>query len=168
MMPFWLINLVLFQISWLAAAFFTQYAAIIILGLICLNFRLSPSPKSDAKLILLLVIGISLDSLHFYMGTFSAKGAFFPLWLIMLWVMFSISFNHSLNWFTKQSYWLLALCGGIGGSLSYWGGIKTGALSSHLSVNVTLIILALSWSLVFPLLIMVYKMILSSDFRFLR
>lgn len=154
---FWLINLVLFQASWLAAAFFTPYAAPIIFAFICLNFYLSPSPKADARLLILIVIGFCLDSLHFYLGTFKANGHFFPLWLLLLWGMFSISFNHSFAWFTKQAYWLLAIIGAIGGSLSYWGGIKTGALTSDLSASETLTSLAITWSITFPLLVMTYR-----------
>ncbi|KZM39939.1 hypothetical protein OA92_17855 [Marinomonas sp. SBI22] len=166
---FWLINLGLFQASWLVAAFFTQYAAPIIFAFICLNFYLSPSTKADFKLLALIGVGICIDSLHFYLGTFKADTRFFPIWLIMLWAMFSISFNHSFNWFTKQTYWLLALVGAVGGTLSYWGGIKAGALSnSDLSTSTSLIYLALSWAIVFPLLVKVYRQLVPSDFYQVR
>ena len=166
---FWLINLGLFQASWLVAAFLTEYAAPIIFAFICLNFYLSPSPKTDIKLLALIGVGVCVDSLHFYIGTFKADASFFPIWLIMLWAMFSISFNHSFIWFTKQTYWILALVGAVGGTLSYWGGIKAGALSnSHLSTSTSLIYLALSWAIVFPLLVKVYRQLIPSDFYQVR
>ncbi len=161
MKQFWLINLGLFQACWLSAAFFTQYAALIIAALLILHFYLSPSPKLDAKLMLLAFIGISADSLHIYLGIFSAKGAFFPLWLALLWIMFSISLNHSLRWFTQATYGLLALAGSLGGTLSYWGGIQTGALFTEQTSGLVITVLALSWGLLFPLLIIGYRFLFS-------
>lgn len=168
MKKFWLINLALFQASWFSAALLTHYATVIIAGLVIVHFLLSPSPRSDCKLLLLVIIGMSADSLHLWLGTFSVNDTLFPIWLMLLWAMFSMSFNHSLIWFTKQPYWLLAVFGASGGSLSYWGGIQTGAFSTNLSPTITIGILALSWSLLFPFLIIGYRYLISPNVQSLR
>lgn len=157
MKRFWIINLILFQASWVAAAFYTSYAAIIMTLFMLAHFALSPSRLADLKLLLLVVPGVAVDTLHMQAGTFSAGGSLFPVWLILLWCMFLMSLNHSLRWLTdKRLYWA-ALFGGIGGASSYLGGIKTGALTTAMPLELTAVILACSWALLFPFLILGYR-----------
>lgn len=163
MKTFWIINLILFQLSWFSAAFFTQYAALIISALILLHFYLSPTPKLDIKVSLLALMGIFIDTLHLNLGTFSSEHAFFPFWLALLWMIFCISLNHSLSWCAKQPYWLLVLFGSIGGSLSYWAGIQAGALSTLQTPSHTLVVLALSWAILFPSLVQAHHYLTTRD-----
>lgn len=159
---FWLTNLLMFQISWFSAAFLTAYASLIIALLLLVHFALTPTPREDSKLMLLAIVGMAIDTLHLLIGTFAAEQSFFPLWLILLWVMFCISFNHSLAWFTQRSYGLLAVVGAIGGTLSYWGGIQSGALTTAQPTSFVISILLLTWALLFPSLVIGHQFLLSS------
>ncbi|MBW3696901.1 DUF2878 domain-containing protein [Vibrio sp. T187] len=152
MKAFWLINLVLFQASWFCAAFATEYASLVIACLLVLHFYLSPSRSEDLKIMPLALIGIVVDQTHLLFGTFSADSGAFPLWLVLLWLMFVVSFNHSLSWFYEKHLIVLIGFGGVGGTLSYLGGIKAGALGSALPTSQLVISLALSWAILFPVL----------------
>ncbi len=156
---FWIINLILFQASWLAAAFYTDYAEIIITIFISMHFALSHSRYADLKLLILVIPGIIVDALHFYTGTFTTDDNSFPVWLALLWFMFLVSFNHSLHWITDKKFYWISLLGGLGGASSYIGGIKTGALTTTMSMDLVTVILVCSWSLLFPLLILGYRFI---------
>ena len=135
MKPFWITNFLLFQASWFSAAFFTQHAAWLITGLLLVHFLLSPRKWEDFKLFPLALFGASLDKLHLLIGTFSnavpftAIDTFFPLWLILLWIMFVLTLNHSLSWLTNKPLPIVIGFGACGGTLSYWAGIQAGALS---------------------------------------
>jgi hypothetical protein len=162
MKRFWIINLVLFQATWVSSAFFTEQAVFIAPLLVALHFFLSPTRRDDFRVLLLLPIGLLLDSLMIGLGTFSAhpniaNQTWFPVWLACLWVMFIISFNHSLNWIMKCPKVILFLLGFVGGTSSYWGGIKAGALQSTWPDVWVLSTLAVSWGLVIPLLVVGYS-----------
>lgn len=156
MKGFWIINFGLFQASWFAAAFYTQYASIIIALLILVHYLLSPNRAADLKVLAMLVLGLAVDGLHIKAGTFFAQ-TFFPLWLALLWCIFLMSLNHSLRWITEKPLYWAALFGGIGGCASYIGGIKTGALSTALPLEIAALIIACSWAMIFPLLILGYR-----------
>lgn len=165
MKRFWIINLLLFQASWFSAAFLTEYASAIIALLLLLHFALTPCPRDDSKLIALALIGIGIDTIHLLIGTFAASQSFFPLWLILLWIMFAISFNHSLLWFTRRSYSLLAVVGAIGGPISYWGGIQSGALTTEQTTPFVLSVLILTWALLFPSLVIGQQLIKTATLK---
>ena len=72
MKRFWIINLVLFQSTWVSSAFFTEQAVFIAPLLVALHFLLSPTRRDDLRVLLLLPIGLLLDSLMIGLGAFSA------------------------------------------------------------------------------------------------
>lgn len=157
MKRFWIINLVLFQASWFSAAFLTVNANIILAALLGVHFLLSPSAKKDLAVLPLALIGIAVDIFHFNIGSFSSQLGGFPLWLALLWSLFVISFNHSLSWLVNKPIWLLMAFGAVGGTSSYWAGMQAGALQSGLQDATLIASLALSWGLLFPLLIVSYR-----------
>ena len=155
MRSFWVINLMLFQASWLCAALFTQQAALVMPLLLIAHFVLSPTRRQDLKVLLLVPIGIVVDKCQLELGVFSAGNDFFPLWLVYLWAMFILSLNHSLSWLDNCSLFSLVILGAAGGSSSYWGGIASGALGTQLStLNVVLSLMAV-WALLLPVLVKV-------------
>ncbi len=157
MKRFWIINLILFQASWFSAAFYTTGAAWIIAGLLMLHFLLTPTPRADLKLLPLVLPGICVDALHLLAGTYSAGETLFPIWLILLWSMFVISLNHSLNWLIKSPKVVLVAFGSAGGTASYWAGIQAGALQSTWSTEVVITVLMLAWGILLPLLVIGYR-----------
>ncbi|RJX73682.1 DUF2878 domain-containing protein [Vibrio sinensis] len=159
MKPFWITNLILFQASWFSAAFLTSYATLIITVLLIIHFALSPNAKDDFKVLPLVILGLFVDNLHFSIGTFTTPDPFFPNWLVLLWVMFIISLNYSLHWLINKPLLVLVAFGAIGGTLSYWGGIKTGALEINWTNSSVIFTLAIAWGILFPLLVVSYRYI---------
>lgn len=162
MKQFWIINLVLFQATWVCSAFFTAQAPFVTPLIVAVHFLLSPTRSSDLKILVLLPVGLLLDSLLLHFGVFAvdseiANQSWFPAWLICLWIMFLISFNHSLNWLLKCSKVILFFIGFVAGTGSYWGGIKTGALLTTWPDTSVLAALAISWGFLLPLLVAAYS-----------
>ncbi|MGF1801523.1 DUF2878 domain-containing protein [Vibrio gigantis] len=162
MKRFWIINLVLFQATWVCSAFFTAQASFIAPLIVAMHFFLSPTRNSDLKILCLLPLGLLLDSLMLYFGVFAvdsevANQSWFPVWLICLWIMFLISFNHSLNWLLKCSKVILFAIGFVAGTSSYWGGIKAGALLTTWPDASVIAALAMSWGILLPLLVAAYS-----------
>ena len=73
-----------------------------------------------------------------------------PLWIIVLWMGFAITLNSSLSWLKKKIK-LSIVFGAIGGPLAYLAGEKLEAVT--LMAPVTLIVIAIGWSIITPLLI---------------
>ncbi|MFC1233634.1 DUF2878 domain-containing protein [Vibrio sp. F74] len=154
---FWIINLFLFQASWLCAAFFTEYANQIMPLLLIIHFALSPTRIKDLRLLMLVPIGLIADKFQLELGVFSAGDSFFPIWLLMLWIMFIISLNHSLRWLDNRSIPTLMLIGAIGGASSYWGGIKAGVLVPLLPTSSVVFSLILVWTLLLPVFVILKR-----------
>jgi hypothetical protein len=157
MKRFWIINFLLFQTSWFCAAFYTEHASLMMLALLGLHFCFSPTRLADIKVLLLVGVGLVVDNLHLTLGTFSAQAALFPVWLALLWCVFVISLNHSLQWLINKPLWLIALLGGVGGTSSYMGGVKAGALQSSLPTEWLVAVLFVAWGLLFPMLVLLYR-----------
>lgn len=175
MKPFWITNFLLFQASWFSAAFYTQYAALLIGSLLLVHFLLSPKKWADFKILPLALLGVCLDKFHLFIGTFSnatpftAIDTFFPLWLILLWIMFVLTLNHSLSWLINKPLLIVISFGACGGTLSYWAGIQAGALSHTWSISLLIPTLILSWGILFPVLVFgVRYLSYSSDLKPLR
>lgn len=162
MKQFWIINLVLFQATWVCSAFFTAQAPFITPLIVAVHFLLSPTRSRDLKILCLLPLGLLLDSLMLHFGVFAvdseiANQSWFPVWLVCLWIMFLISFNHSLNWLLKCSKVILFAIGFVAGTSSYWGGIKAGALLTTWPDASVVAALAMSWGILLPLLVAAYS-----------
>ncbi|MEZ9152645.1 DUF2878 domain-containing protein [Vibrio sp. F13] len=162
MKRFWIINLVLFQATWVCSAFFTAQAPFVTPLIVVVHFLLSPTRSSDLKILILLPLGLLLDSLLLHFGVFAvdfeiANQSWFPVWLVCLWIMFLISFNHSLNWLLECSKVILFVIGFVAGTSSYWGGIKAGALLTTWPDASVVAALAISWGILLPLLVAAYS-----------
>lgn len=152
MRSFWITNFLLFQACWFCSAFLNGYADSITPLLLIVHFILTPSPRKDAYLLLLLPIGLMVDAFQIYAGLFSVGSDFLPIWLVVLWSMFIVSFNHSLKWLDNLSVFLLVIVGAIGGASSYWGGMKVGVIEPLQSSGIVTLSLMLAWAFVLPTL----------------
>ncbi|MCG9697078.1 DUF2878 domain-containing protein [Shewanella sp. Isolate11] len=160
MKRFWIINLLLFQLCWFSAALLPSYAEVLLVGLLAVHFLLSPSPRRDCKVLLLVPIGLLVDKLQFEFNVAGETDVFFPLWLLLLWCMFIISFNHSLNWLTRCNMAIVSILGALGGASSYWAGVSLARLTTHLSDIQLLMSLLLIWAVLMPLLVMSYRQLM--------
>ena len=79
------------------------------------------------------------------------KTNFPPLWIICLYPLFALSFNHSLK-FLQKNYLLPFLFGFLGAPLSYLSGSSLGGLTFPHALIPTWIILGICWGLFLCLL----------------
>ncbi|QIR15329.1 DUF2878 domain-containing protein [Shewanella aestuarii] len=149
----WLIiNALSFQaIWWLGVLGQNQYlwlSAVIV----ALQFTVLKAKLTEFKIMLVAsVIGFSLDMLLIQFGVFVFST--FPWWLLILWGGFSITLNHSLGFCHRLAWYLQALLGGVSGSLSYLAGAKFYAVSLPMGQLQSSLILAVIWSVLFPVLL---------------
>ncbi len=142
----------------IGAAWNSTYQALIIASVIvAAHLLLTSKNSSDIKLIVIAaVIGfifdglIQINSLIVYNDP-GIPYPFTPLWIVMLWVLFSITLNHSMSWL-KGRFILSAIFGGIGGPLAYIAGEKLMAIT--IVHSYTFIVLSVGWALITPLLIL--------------
>jgi len=164
-MKFKLLNFFLFQLGWFAlilgAAWNKTYLALLI-GLIIIGFHLSiiSNKLNELKLILAAgLIGFVFDGFLQYFQFIiynSAVWAFplTPIWIVMLWMIFAITINHSLVWL-KNRKTLTIFFGAIGGPLAYLAGEKLGAIT--IVDPLSIVLLSLGWATITPLLIWISK-----------
>ena len=112
----------------------------------------------DLKLIIIAgLIGLLFDGvlLNFDLIIYNDPGLpypYTPIWIVMLWMIFAMTLNHSLAWLS-QKYYLSILFGAIGGPLAYIAGEKLGAITL-LSTN-SIITLSVGWALITPILLII-------------
>ncbi|EWH09404.1 hypothetical protein DS2_12749 [Catenovulum agarivorans DS-2] len=150
---FWLVNLVLFQLCWLLAAFYQQQATWVMLLVVAIHFVLSPIKKLDLKVLPLAFVGIVLDQVFTFFDVliFANSPAVLPVWLMLLWVSFSWCLNHSLNWLIHIPIAYVMLLGAIFGPISYFGGLSLGTFETGTSQALFVTIYSLAWAVFLPL-----------------
>jgi len=152
-----LINAALFQITWFACVIgsakglvwpaFASCAALAVYQL--QGKRRHPS---DVTLILASIgLGLIVDSIWVQSGwlIFSDQRPFSflaPVWIIVLWVGFAMTINHSLAWLDRHPILPIAM-GFIGGPMSYLAGLKLGAVEYQQSVLMVSAGLAVAWAI---------------------
>jgi len=162
-MIFKIINFILFQAAWficvLGASYNQTYLALTLSIIILLiHFSLIKKRMLDVKLIIIAgLIGLLFDGalLNFDLIIYNDPGLpypFTPIWIVMLWMTFAMTLNHSLAWLS-QKYYLSILFGAIGGPLAYIAGEKLGAITL-LSTN-SIITLSVGWALITPILLII-------------
>ena len=101
-------------------------------------------------------IGITIDCVLTLLGLFifSEATSLIPIWLIALWVNFSTTLTMSLS-FIGRSRLLAAGLGGLALPFNYAIGDRLGAVTFGDPYLTTVVVLALIWSISFPILFMV-------------
>lgn len=154
-----IINYLLFQAGWFACVFggntiaLAATAIILFIHLIWIgNWQ-----KEKQLLAITFLLGCAVDS---FLGNlkilqFSPQlnddGRILPLWLACLWLIFGTTLRHSLDW--SRSHKLYgSLLGLFGGPLSYLAGAKLTDVTLAQPLWQTLLILAVIWAIIIPLL----------------
>lgn len=142
------LNFALFQIAWALAVFLQNKALFALVLIAYLSWRLSFSKWVDLKIISACsIIGILIDNTLYWTGIFQFSTPYIiPAWLILLWLNFSLTLNHSLRWMTKIPRLAAALLGGLFGALSYYLGFRFGAVEFPLQTVPTLTLLVVLWA----------------------
>ncbi|MFO7766303.1 MAG: DUF2878 domain-containing protein [Pelovirga sp.] len=161
-----LLNIAIYQLIWFTAVVGQDDLLWIAGGLILLHYALTPMPKTDLLLmILVLSIGVLIDGTLSVSGffTFSDDGFPIPLWLGCIWMGLATLFNNSLVWL-KNRLWLAALLGAIGGPAAYIAGGRLGAAAFTLSISWSVAVLAIVWGLLVPGLVWLStKVVIAGD-----
>lgn len=158
-----IINAALFQITWFACALGgahnMRWPAVIACGVLA-AFQLHPKNRhpTDLKLIATAIaLGLVIDTAWIQLGLIEYSDpipftAIAPLWIILLWVGFAMTINHSLSWLNKHPL-LPAVTGLIFAPLSYVAGAKLGALTFTGNLSVVIVSLGSAWALAMTVLI---------------
>lgn len=151
---FLLINILLFQSVWWLLVLKGNSAIGIALVIIIFHLLLSPRKKADLLLVSILApLGMLIDASLTSINIFSFEQI--PYWLGCLWVMFALTFNHSLSPLCRAPVYIQALLGGIFGSISYYSGSLLNAVILPQNKTITLIVLFIVWLVLFPLQILI-------------
>lgn len=158
---FKILNFGLFQAGWFTAALMTDNAVWIMLGMVALHFVISPSKLADARLlIVLLPIGLTLEVLMIALGFVVFNSSFvLPIWMILLWCLLILSFNHSLNWLANIPLVLQVILSGVAGLASYVAAQKFEALSIGEPILPYGAGIALVWAVQLPVMMVIAKKI---------
>ena len=151
-----LVNAGLFQGLWFAAVLGSANGLLWPSIAICtalLAWQLHPSNRhpNDLKVVLVAVaMGLVVDSLWVSAGLLEFTDqrpiqGISPLWIMALWVGFALTINHSLSWL-KNHPLLPILSGGIGGPLSYYAGLRFGAVEYLADPLLVTVCLAVAWA----------------------
>ena len=157
---FCIFNFLGLQITWAACAYGAthsqpDFGLVIAVVYIILHMVFTNSRKQDFLILLCFgIIGIGLDHTNAYLGFLSFNQSnithtVIPLWLMSLWLVFSLTLPHSLDWLGKKP-WLAFFLGGLGGSSSYWLGHKLGAITLSEPLAISISIYFLQWALLLP------------------
>jgi hypothetical protein len=104
---------------------------------------------TDAKVLPLALGGFAIDLIMTQLGFYSFTA--FPLWLLVLWAAFILNLGHSMRFLRRFKLIYLVLFSAVGGTYAYWVSWKFGAVAFPYEPILTLIIVAVNWSIVLPL-----------------
>lgn len=169
---FLIFNFLGLQITWAACAYgaiheFPLLGSIVGSIYIIIHMILTPSRRIDLLTLLCLSsAGILLDFINMKLGIISFNSTqqnFIPLWLVILWCVFSLMIPHSLNWLRRKPI-LACVLGGIGGSLSYWLGHKLGAIALSDPITLAVSLYFIEWAIYVPLAFIILRGIKQTSF----
>lgn len=163
--PAWrpvLINLVVFQLCWLAcvlsgAASLPAIGIGVVAAAVLYHLRNAARPLPEAALLAIAgLIGAIWDGqlaghgwLTYPSGEFARWIA--PSWIIAMWVAFATTLNVSLRWLRRRPG-LSVLFGAIGGPLAFYAGERLGGVQFS-DPLVALAAVSAGWSLITPVLV---------------
>lgn len=146
------VNAISFNLAWLGLVTLgNTIIPFVILWLFIHLKYFSAKPHELSFIIIFSIIGISIDSALSFSGIFIFENNIcLPAWLIILWVVFSSTFNHSLI-FLQKRYALQFMIGALLAPVSYIAGYNLDAVGLGLAPTHTFIILSFIWGPLFIL-----------------
>ncbi len=168
-----LANVILFYACWFisvlgAANGHALVGPIAVLAMVMIHLLLHKREWREqiAIIIITTILGTGADSLNPLLGfvTFNTAPILpwdYPLWMVTLWACFATTLTTSLRWINER-YFTAFVFGFLGGPLSYWAGVEFGAITFTTEKWLPLLINAIEWGFVLPLLLLILKRIQSS------
>lgn len=160
-----LANFLLFQLAWFAAVEGAARGSLwggplAVAVIVIVHLALVTEKGRELRYLLVVgLLGTAVDSGLFalditaYPGTASTwSGPFVPPWIVSLWVAFATLPRFSMAWLVARPA-LAALLGAVGGPLSFYAGVRIGAVAPGGSPLLTAGVLALEYAVATPLLL---------------
>lgn len=160
------VNIALFQTAWFAAVLGAArgmfwLGPLSMIPVLAIHLALQENRRAEAKLLLTAgLLGFIVDTTFVAGGVFTPLSHLFPQpfsppWMICLWLNFAATLNVSMAWL-RGRYFLAAAFGAIGGPLAYYGGAGLGATEALPTLS-GLLLLAVGWGVMTPLLVRLAK-----------
>lgn len=154
-------NFVIFQAAWFACIlaaprglwYLPPIAAIVAAVVHLVLIDIKARAREAQFLFFVTLLGTVIDAILVECDIIAHVSGVRPityLWLASLWLAFATTLHASLNWLTNRTL-LATLFGLFGGPLAYIAGTKLGAVTLPRG-NLSLVILALEWAILTPLL----------------
>lgn len=140
-------NLIGFNVCWLGLVIYGNDFIVVAFAWLVAHFYFTKQRFQEMLVVLsVTVLGSLVDSFLSFQGVFifQPESLIIPWWLLILWLCFSATLNHSLKFLTKYTY-LPLVVGAIFPPLSYLAGAKLGAVSLGYSQIQSFILLSVIW-----------------------
>lgn len=147
------VNLIGFNLVWAMCVVFGNSLLILVMFLLLLHVLFHQEPLIELSIIFLLgLIGYCIDCVLTLVGVFRFEQVqgITPLWLLFLWFAFCATLRQSLSFLGNRKY-LAVFAGACGGSFAYFAAAKLGAVEFGFPFLTTATLIALIWSVLFPL-----------------
>jgi len=155
-------NAVLFQVLWFSAVFGAKGtllwpAVICLMALLGWGFLFAKQIKPDLRLALVgVLIAFAVEPIwigqELVIYPLQPDAFYPPAWIVILWVGFAVSFNHSLKWL-RHRYLLGALLGGVGSVCSITAALRLEVITVPQGWFAFVIQYGAVWATIVPLLI---------------
>ncbi|MDX1763908.1 MAG: DUF2878 domain-containing protein [bacterium] len=156
------INFAAFQAGWFACILGAAHhrpwlGPLVVTAVLALHLASSKAPAAEALLAFSAgLVGFFVDSGLIALGAYAPVRHLTPapwstLWLVFLWVNFATTLNVSLAWL-RGRFALQLLLGALGGPVAYYAGHGLKAIEMEEPLVVSLLSVALAWSIATPLL----------------
>lgn len=161
-MPF-LLNLILFQLCWIAAVAgagqgYWWAGPVAVLAFVAVVLRYSPWPRADLKLLgLACLVGLLVDTAYVQLDLLRfaspiPSNAVAPIWIIGMWASFALTLNHSLSFLKGRHLWSI-IFGLVGGPFAYFVAARNfGAAEVTGAPVVAYAAIGIAWAVVTPVL----------------
>ena len=161
-----IVSAVVFQVTWVSAAFL--YTELATLGVVSLYLLLRFSPESKFTMMMLSAVAVSLGiimdavlyacQIYSFPTTEVMPLVNIPLWLLLMWLAFSSSLFSTLHWALSKPIMFVLICA-VFGPLSYVVGKQIGIINFH-TAHLWIMVLAWGiWASVFLLMCQAVKKI---------
>lgn len=154
---FKLVNFIWFQSIWVIAILWqNQYLGLLAI-LLVLHLVITANKKAELSLwVIGGSIGIAIDGtltqLAFFIFPTPSEWLPIPWWLVIIWLAFLGTLRHSLGYLLTKPRLACAL-GAVFAPISYFAGMRLGAVEFGRHLVTTGIVLAASWAIFMPLLV---------------
>lgn len=144
-----ILSVIVFQVTWISAAF--SYELVALIGLLGLILLLKFSEVDAGKILIssniAILTGVAMDASLYSLGVYDFPGSHIlfylnvPVWLLIMWAAFSTTLFSSLYWSLDKPLIFIPLCA-LSGPLSYLAGREIGIIAF---TNESLLIMVVGW-----------------------